>query len=114
MSKPRTKEQERRRRRAPYGILAALRRNAKRRSIQCDIKIDQFKSLLACNPNCFYCCREVTAGAEKSEDRLTIDRIDNKGNYNINNIVVCCHRCNRVKSNIFTVDQMLEIAERYF
>ena len=45
--------------------------------------------------------------------RMTIDRKDNNGQYTLNNIVMACHRCNSIKSDWFTYDEMKEIAEKY-
>lgn len=45
--------------------------------------------------------------------RLTVDCMDNELGYRIDNIVLACHKCNFVKSNIFTHDEMIEIADKY-
>ena len=42
---------------------------------------------------------------------LTIDRKDNSKGYEINNICLACMRCNRIKSNIFTYEEMKIIGE---
>lgn len=43
---------------------------------------------------------------------LSIDRKDNTS-YDLNKIVLCCMRCNSIKSDIFTFEEMLEIGEKY-
>ena len=45
--------------------------------------------------------------------RLTLDRIINKKGYRINNLVLCCSRCNLIKSNFFTYEEMLEIGRKF-
>lgn len=45
--------------------------------------------------------------------RLTIDRIDNSKGYEKDNICLSCARCNLIKSNFFTEEEMKEIGEKY-
>ncbi len=49
----------------------------------------------------------------KSAKRLTIDRIDNNIGYILENIALSCYRCNFVKNEIFTPEEMLKIAQEY-
>lgn len=68
-------------------------------------------------PQCYYCGQNLISrngGRMRNNALLTIDRKDNGLPYTIQNIVICCWRCNRAKGNWFTEQQMLEIAERYF
>jgi len=44
-------------------------------------------------------------------NRLTIDRTDNNKPYELGNIVLACYRCNSVKSNIFTFEEMKKIGK---
>jgi len=44
---------------------------------------------------------------------LTIDRKDSKGKYELNNMVLCCMRCNCIKSNFFSYEEMLQIAKSF-
>jgi len=46
-------------------------------------------------------------------NRLTIDCKVNDVGYASGNIVLACHRCNFVKSNIFSYKEMLEIGQKY-
>lgn len=50
----------------------------------------------------------------KRGEQLTIDRKDNDLPYTLDNIVLCCRRCNMIKGKWFSEKQMLEIAQRYF
>jgi hypothetical protein len=61
---------------------------------------------------CIYCGEEVSwteFHLVKNGSRYNLDRKDNSLGYSKNNCVVCCGRCNRVKSNQFTYEQMLQI-----
>jgi hypothetical protein len=42
-------------------------------------------------------------------NRLTIDRIDNSRGYEKGNLALACYRCNAIKNNYFTPDEMLKI-----
>ena len=44
-------------------------------------------------------------------DRLTIDCKDNYTGYTIDNIVLACRRCNNIKNDFFTYEEMLLIAD---
>lgn len=46
-------------------------------------------------------------------NRLSIDRKDPKGNYEPNNMVLACMRCNWIKSDFFTYEEMLKIGAEY-
>jgi hypothetical protein len=50
--------------------------------------------------NCTYCGKESNIGA---------DRIDNNKGHEVDNIVPCCYRCNAVRQNFFTFDEMKKI-----
>ena len=43
--------------------------------------------------------------------RLTIDAIDNNKGYSIDNMVLCCSRCNLTKNNFFTYNEMKTIGK---
>ena len=64
---------------------------------------------------CFYCKRtlEETRVDEYNQkaNRLTIDRVDNNKGYELGNIVLACLRCNSIKSNYFSKEEMLKIGE---
>lgn len=69
---------------------------------------------------CFYC--EITfEQLQKSTDTMlkrfkksfSIDRLSNNGAYEIQNIVFACQRCNFIKGDYFTWQEMKGIAEEY-
>ena len=37
---------------------------------------------------------------------LGIDRLDNQGDYTLDNIAFCCYACNKAKGNVFTEAEM--------
>ena len=45
--------------------------------------------------------------------RLTVDRKNSNIGYQINNIVLACFRCNIIKSDIITYEEMIEIGQKY-
>lgn len=40
-----------------------------------------------------------------------IDRIDNNKGYLLDNVVPCCYRCNQIKSDVLSYEEMLVVAE---
>lgn len=68
---------------------------------------------------CIYCgIREEEIGTlidffNDKTRRLTVDCKDNDLGYINGNLILACHKCNFIKSNIFTHEEMLEIGERY-
>ena len=45
--------------------------------------------------------------------RLELDCANNKLGYEIGNIMLACHRCNFIKNNILTYEEMREFAQKY-
>jgi HNH endonuclease len=61
-------------------------------------------------------CRYCDAGLEWSphgsiKSGHHLDRKDNSKGYSIENCVACCGECNRIKSNRYTYEQMLELGK---
>jgi hypothetical protein len=44
-------------------------------------------------------------------NRLTVDRLDNNKGYENGNLALSCMRCNGVKSDYFTEEEMLKIGK---
>ena len=104
------------RKKNPKGIYDCIKQGAKKRKIEMIMTQKEFCDwYLAQDRSCFYCKRnEADVVIEKDiiqvmAHRLTIDRCDNKVGYSIGNIVLCCSRCNTVKGNYFTKNEMLLI-----
>lgn len=45
--------------------------------------------------------------------RLTIDRMNNDEGYSIDNMVLACHRCNEIKTDFFSYEEMREIGQKF-
>jgi hypothetical protein len=113
--KKRIREYMRRYNMSPSRICDILASNAKKRNIEILFSKNDFIIWWNNTPNeCFYCKRNLESANEffsKKTGRLTVDRIDNKRGYEISNIVKACWLCNRIKADIFTQDEMLEIGK---
>jgi len=86
----------------PGAKLARLRLAAKQRGLEVQLTLPEYERLLE-HTVCAYC----GAGPPKSGHGL--DRKDNARGYALDNVVVACDACNRVKSDIFSFEQMMEI-----
>jgi hypothetical protein len=65
---------------------------------------------------CAYCGIELNPDMRiktEKRDNLTIDRKYNEVGYVEGNLCIACGLCNMVKSNIFTYEEMKEIASKY-
>jgi hypothetical protein len=103
------------------GIYNDLKKNSVKRNREFPLERNEFIEWFDSKPKkCFYCgiSEKFVAGKYKTSsghkiNRLTIDRIDNSKPYSIKNIVWACYRCNSIKSNFFTADEMKELAEKF-
>ncbi len=63
---------------------------------------------------CVYCgVPEKRLGWYKNQKRLSIDRKDSSLLYKKDNLVLACLACNRVKSDVFSFDEMKKLAELF-
>lgn len=64
---------------------------------------------------CHYCKRTFEQTLDDSLNnkvhRFTIDRIDNKKGYEDGNLALSCYRCNAIKNNYFTENEMMMIGK---
>jgi len=102
----------------PLWIYFRIKNNAIHRKQIFSISKEDFINWYNCQKQeCYYCNKSLSEiKKDKSvpfnmKMRLTIDRKDNKKGYIINNIVLACNRCNTIKGNFFTEQQMLKIAK---
>jgi hypothetical protein len=62
---------------------------------------------------CYYCGGPIRwveyCGRGPGSQKFNLDRKDNSVGYLKSNVVVCCTRCNRAKSNHFTHDEWLQL-----
>lgn len=92
-----------------------MKRRAKEKSLEFNITLEEFREWLKSkDQTCEYCKREVIINSGDRMGSLSIDRKDNELGYILNNLCISCNRCNTVKGNFFTYEQMKEIAEKYF
>ena len=95
----------------PKGFYTTIVGNAKRRGIKVLISRDDFvlwyESQLKV---CSYC--EIPeyllflVKSRRGNRRLSVDRIDSRGPYSRENMLLCCLDCNRVKWDVLSHDEM--------
>jgi|SRR5581483_1355916 len=91
----------------PYeSLFRVLCREAKRSNREVFITYEQFLDFVAQN-DCFYCSGLVSWNTTA----YNLDRINNEIDYEYSNLVVCCGRCNRVKSSEFTHKEFIKIGK---
>lgn len=109
----------------PKGIYQVMKSNSKKKNrsfnlLQKDF-LDWYNQI---EKKCFYCSipQDIYVKnnlffrplrTRRHAPRLTIDRRDNNLPYQISNIVLCCSRCNFIKSNFFSEKEMLDIGKKY-
>jgi hypothetical protein len=86
----------------PGAKLARLRLAAKQRGLVVDLTLQDYERLIetAC---CHYCDAALPATGHG------IDRKDSSLGYTLENVVLACDACNRIKSDLFSYEQMVEI-----
>lgn len=68
---------------------------------------------------CVYCdlteedLPKINDSYNNKSKRLSIDAIDNNLGYIEGNLAICCHRCNSLKSDILTFNEMRAFAQKY-
>lgn len=109
-----------RRRKNPRSLYHAIKRNARYRNLSFDLTIEEFVEWWnSQKQECYYCeipieRLKIIDRKKKMLKRLSIDRLDNKKGYEKGNLVLACMRCNFIKSNLLTDEEMKEIAQKYF
>jgi hypothetical protein len=95
------------------GIYSYLKGSAKARNINFNISESVFIKWYTTQKRlCVYCKRTEKESIKDRQGkiyRLTIDRKDNNKGYILKNLALCCHKCNEIKSNIFTYEEMISI-----
>ena len=101
-------------RKRPYEALYnSLVWHAKRKSIPVEMTYEEFLPFTRTH-SCFYCGCPVCytpycLGKSKAGSAYNLDRRDNKAGYSVSNVVVCCPRCNKAKSDHFSYEEWLEM-----
>ena len=68
---------------------------------------------------CVYCglleddLKHIDDNYNKKSLRLSVDCVNNEGGYKKGNLVLACHRCNAMKSDLLTFDEMRFFGETY-
>lgn len=93
----------------------SLKGNAKRRTIKFLINKKDFDGWYSEQTCCYYCGISIQelVGKPGKSGLATIDRKDNNLPYELTNICLACYRCNNLKSNFFSSEEWLEIANKY-
>lgn len=98
----------------PSGRYIWLKSSARRKGRDVEFTRQEFTEWLGQQSlSCHYCGQALILG-EKGWSAFSIDRRDNSGGYALDNIVLACKRCNVIKGQWFTEEQMLEIGGKYF
>jgi hypothetical protein len=78
---------------------------AKKRKMVFTLSVDEYFNVRSLP--CHYCQNVLRDDANKG---IGLDRIDNSRGYEIDNVLPCCGFCNTIRSDKFSVPEMLEIA----
>lgn len=89
--------------RTPNGRYRSSINIAKTRKLEWNIAKDDYVNLIT--QQCHYCKESL------NETGVGLDRKDNSKGYILNNVVPCCWTCNRTRSDLYTYDEMLILAE---
>lgn len=101
----------------PKSFFKTINSNAQRRNLKVEITQEEFIKWFLQQKYCFYCdipsslLNEFVSG--KYIKRLTVDRINNNLSYSLKNIVAACYRCNAIKSDYFSQEEMKQLAQQF-
>jgi len=76
---------------------------AKSRSLRLMISRAEYETLIK-GGSCFYCEDPIDLS---SGSGYLLDRINNSKSYYLNNVVVCCAACNRIKSDALNFEESI-------
>lgn len=104
----------------PKGIYKTLKRNAIKRGLEL-LSQDEFLLWYVQEPKeCCFCGipepienNLFTDIFGRKTKRLSVDRKESSVGYIRGNLSLCCIRCNIIKSNFFSQEEMLSIGEKY-
>jgi hypothetical protein len=101
----------------PYlGIYNRLLNAAKRTNRICDITYEEYLKYTQID-KCHYCNQHITWTPYRRRNEYNsyvgygLDRKNNNVGYTKENCVVCCPKCNHVKGNLFTEQEMLQLGK---
>lgn len=96
-----------------YWIFTEFQRVNKYKNRLTTISFEDFVEFTKIN-NCHYCAAPITWIPHSSNNEskaYNLDRMDNSKGYSKDNCVVCCYRCNMVKRDSFTYEEMLKLGK---
>jgi len=73
---------------------------AKKKSLKCDLELADVKYII--ESPCVYC---------NSTERIEVDRMDSEQGYTRLNTVPACRRCNTIKNNVVSYEEMMTIVD---
>jgi hypothetical protein len=78
-----------------------------------DISYEQFLSLTSIK-ECHYCGSPIkwANGTKQKSQASNLDRKDNNKHYTLENVVVCCLRCNKAKNTFFTYEEWKQLGNK--
>lgn len=87
---------------------------AKKSNVKC-LSWNEYQLLININKNCEYCnISENNLPVLKLKPKyLTMDKKNPNGDYTLDNVCLACMRCNMLKGNVLSYDEMKEIGEKY-
>lgn len=96
-----------------YKRWASLKGRAKKTNKLCCSWEDFDKFWNTCHICCY--CKITETNWQKifNNKTLSIDRKNNNKGYEITNIAWACERCNTLKGNVLTYDEMIDVGNRY-
>lgn len=100
-----------------YWLFTVLLHHCKRDKKQCSLTFDEFLTFVDVK-NCHYCNTKIIWPAcsryrdndgklLRNKSAFYLDRKDNNQGYSLTNCVVCCSRCNSIKGETLTYNEML-------
>jgi hypothetical protein len=99
----------------PDGIYMILKSSAKKRHLDFKLNKKSFANWYnSQNKVCHYCNKtekQSLNDMNRKMHRLSIDRKDSTKGYLIDNIVLACYKCNMMKSNDVSYEQMIRIGK---
>lgn len=105
---------------SPKGVFGNIKSRSKRANISFGLEQRRFiKWLEKQERKCFYCgvpeelMNKLNMNFNKRVKRLSIDRTDSTKGYIVGNIVLACYRCNSIKGDFFTKQEMVKIANLF-
>jgi len=90
-----------------------LRNRAKKRNQSC-CTLDEFKNFYTRRKHiCEYCEMPEDLSIKKYKRRIEIDKKDATKGYVIENLALACYKCNTVKNDILTYEEMKQVGHQY-